>query len=79
MSNISIFTSMTNPEERRDPWKEAINCYESLADEVKIIGKDFPYEFKWDYFRKIFQEAFNECRVVGFLEWMLIIFFTKKT
>ena len=25
---ISIFTSMTNPEERQDPWKEAIQCYE---------------------------------------------------
>ena len=31
---ISIFTSMTDPKERMDPWKEAINCYEKYADEV---------------------------------------------
>ena len=78
MSNISISISMMNPEEEGIV-ERVLNCYESFADEVKIIGKDFPYEFKWDYFRKIFQEAFNECRVVGFSEWMLIIFFMKKT
>ena len=35
---ISIFTSMTNPEERQDPWKEALNCYEDFAGEV-ITGQ----------------------------------------
>jgi hypothetical protein len=78
MSNISIFTSMTNPEERRDPWKEALNCYESFADEVKIIGKDFPYEFKWDYFRKIFQEAFNECKGSWVFRMDVDYFFHEK-
>jgi len=28
---ISIFTSMTNPEERNDPWEEALNCYKDFA------------------------------------------------
>ena len=35
---VSIFTTMTNPEERMDPWKEALNCYESIADEVIVVG-----------------------------------------
>ena len=33
---LSIFTSMTNPEERNDAWQEAISCYEDIADEVKL-------------------------------------------
>ena len=44
---ISIFTSMTNPEERKDPWKEAIQCYEDLADElitVEIVGREFKFD-----------------------------------
>ena len=35
-SFISIFTTMTKPEERMDPWKEALNCYNDLADEVIV-------------------------------------------
>ena len=31
---LSIFTSMTNPQERNDPWKEALECYNDFADEV---------------------------------------------
>ena len=34
MPTISVFTSMTNPDDRNDPWKEALKCYEELADEV---------------------------------------------
>ena len=62
MSTVTIFTSMTNPEERRDPWKQALNCYEDLADEVNIIGQNFPEEFKWDYFGKIFQDVFDSSK-----------------
>ena len=36
---LSIFTSMTNPEQRKDPWKEATKCYEDFADELTIVGK----------------------------------------
>ena len=52
---ISIFTSMTNPEERQDPWKEAIQCYEDLADELITVGDDWPYEFKFDHIGKPFK------------------------
>ena len=46
MTTLTIFTSMTNPDARHDAWKEALDCYESLADEVIIVGKDWPNEFK---------------------------------
>ena len=62
MSTISIFTSMTNPDERKDPWEQALSCYQDLADDVITIGKDFPDEFKWDYFGEIFQDAFNHSK-----------------
>lgn len=61
MSSLSIFTSMTNPESRNDPWKEALNCYEYFADEVEIVGQSWPEEFKWDYIGKVFQEGFDKC------------------
>ena len=35
MYKLSIATSYTNPEERMDPWKEALACYEDLADEFR--------------------------------------------
>ena len=38
---------MTNPEERQDPWKEALNCYEDFADEVITVEEDWPEEFSW--------------------------------
>lgn len=57
---LSIFTHMTNPEERMDPWKEALNCYRYFADEVVIVGKEWPYEFKWDLIGKTFQEGFDK-------------------
>ncbi len=34
---LSILTTITNPEERQDPWKEAIACYKDLADEVVVV------------------------------------------
>ena len=44
---IAIFTHMTNPEERMDPWKEALKCYEYFCDEVVTVGENWPYEFDW--------------------------------
>ena len=41
---ISIHTSMTDPEERMDPWKESLSCYKDFADEVVITGEDWPEE-----------------------------------
>ena len=39
MTTLSIFTSMTNPELRNDPWKEALECYKYFADEVVIVER----------------------------------------
>ena len=61
MSSLSIFTSMTDPENRNDPWREALNCYDYFADEVQIVGQNWPEEFKWDYIGKVFQEGFEKC------------------
>ena len=44
---ISIFTTYTDPEKRRDPWEESLSCYKDYADET-MTGKDWPSEFKWD-------------------------------
>jgi len=60
MMKLSVFTSMTNPESRNDPYKEAISCYEDFADELVIVGKDWPYEFKFDKIGKVFQEGFEK-------------------
>ena len=57
---LVIYTHMTNPEERMDPWKEALSCYEFFSDEVLIVGDDWPYEFKWDHIGKVFQEGFDK-------------------
>ena len=58
---ISTFTTMTNPEDRNDPWSEALNCYNSYSDEVVIVGDDWPEEFKFDLIGKYFQKGFDQC------------------
>ena len=40
MFKLSIATSYTDPESRMDPWKEALSCYEDLADEVVRSGEN---------------------------------------
>lgn len=57
---LSIFTSMTKPEERNDPWKEALECYKDFADEVIIVGDKWPIEFSFEYIGEVFQEGFNK-------------------
>ena len=59
-SSLSIFTTMTNPDDRNDPWKEALNCYEELGDEVIVVGKNWPFEFSWDEIGKTFQEGLDK-------------------
>ena len=54
MVKISIHTTMTKPDERMDPWKESMNCYNDLADEVVITGEDWPEQFRWDHIGKTF-------------------------
>jgi len=58
---VSIFTTMTNPSARNDPWKEALSCYEDIADEIIIKGDDWPYEFSWEHIGKTFYSGFLEC------------------
>ena len=45
---VSVFTTYTNPEIRKDPWIEATNCYKDFADELIVTGSDWSYEFSWD-------------------------------
>ena len=56
---------MTNPEERQDPWKEALNCYEDFADEVITVGEDWPEEFFMGLYRTNFSKR------VGNIYWRL--------
>lgn len=51
---------MTNPEERNDPWKEALECYEDFADEVVVVGQTWPKEFSFEYIGSVFQDGFNK-------------------
>ena len=62
---ISIFTTMTNPEERMDPWEEALECYKSFADEVVVVGEDFKEEFIWRILARCLPRAFKSQPVTG--------------
>lgn len=75
---ISICTTMTNPEARKDPWKEALECYKDLADEVIITGEDWKYDFSWDDIGKFFQEGFNKASGDWVLRMDLDYFFRKN-
>ena len=61
MISLTIFTTMTNPDERNDPWEESLNCYKEVADDVVIVGDDWPHEFDWKIFNKIYQGGFDKC------------------
>jgi hypothetical protein len=75
---ISVFTSMTNPENRNDPWKEAMDCYKDLGDEVVVVGEDWPYEFNWDHIGKTFQKGLLESNGDWVIRMDLDYFFRKK-
>ena len=57
---LTIYTHYTDPESRNDPWKEALKCFEEIADELIIVGQDWPDSFSWDYIGKVFQEGFEK-------------------
>ena len=40
-------------------------CYNYFADEVVIVGKDWPQEFKWDYIGQYFKMALISVVLVG--------------
>ena len=79
MNKISIFTTMTNPEERMDPWEEALACYEDFADEVIVTGKDWPEKFTWDHIGKTFHEGFTKSSGDWVIRMDLDYFFHEKS
>jgi len=78
MKSLSIFTSMTNPEKRNDAWEEALECYGSLADEVVIVGDDWPENFSWDYIGKTFQKGLDQCKSDWAIRMDIDYFFHEK-
>mgnify|MGYP002021754025 CR=1 FL=1 len=76
---LSIFTSMTDPESRMDPYKEALECYEDFADEIIIVGEDWPDEFSFDYIGKTFQEGFDKSTGDWVIRMDIDTFFHEKS
>lgn len=76
--SLTIFTSMTNPDERNDPWRQALQCYEQLADNVIVVGEKWPYEFSWDTIGKTFQEGFEKCESDWVIRMDIDYFFHEK-
>lgn len=72
---LSIFTTMTNPEARGDHYKESLDCYQNLADEVIVINGGDPItlsgdkltfydnpwekEFHWKKISEAFQKGYD--------------------
>tara|TARA_B100001564_G_C20596029_1_gene650269 strand:+ start:143 stop:967 length:825 start_codon:yes stop_codon:yes gene_type:complete len=69
---------MTNPEARGDPWKEALNCYNDVADEVIVVGDNWPYDFSWDHIGKTFQEGYDKCSSDWIIRMDIDYFFHQK-
>ena len=75
---ISIFTTMTNPKKRMDPFEEALECYSDFADEVIRVGDSWPEEFSFDYIGKTFQEGFDKCSGDWVIRMDIDTFFHEK-
>lgn len=73
---LSIFTTITNPGQRGDNYKDALNCYKDLADEVivmngggqlteysgiKYINHKWPEEFSWEFIGQQFTRGYKAC------------------
>lgn len=58
---IGIFTTLTDPGRRGDNYKDAIDCYEDLADQLVIVdGHDtWPQEFEWETISQHFQWGYD--------------------
>ena len=78
MKTVSIVTTMTDPSSRNDPWEEALACYREFADEVIIVGNDWPYEFTWSHIGKTFQEGFKKANGDWVLRMDLDYFLHEK-
>ena len=75
---ISIFTTYTNPEQRNDPYIEALKCYEEFADEVIITGKIGPMNFLGKKLGKTFQDGFNKVNGDWAIRMDIDYFFHEK-
>ena len=75
--NINIYY-YDQPDERMDPWKEALNCYKDFADEVIITGQDWPEEFTWDHIGKTFQQGLEKSSGDWCIRMDLDYFFIKR-
>ena len=75
---ISITTTMTDPESRKDPWREALKCYEEMADEVIITGQNWKYDFKWNEIGEFFQEGLDKASGDWVIRMDLDYFFHEK-
>ena len=78
MTSLSIFTSMTQPEKRKDPWNESLSCYEDFADEVVTVGESWPKNLNGILLEKYSKKGLINLPKTGLLEWILIISSTKK-
>ena len=78
MGELTIFTTMTSPEKRMDPWEEALECYNFFTDNVVIVGKDWPEEFSFDLIGKYFQKGFEESNSDWVIRMDIDYFFHEK-
>ena len=69
---------MTNPEERMDPWREALSCYEEFANEVVVVGSSWPDEFSFSYIGETFQEGFEKSTGDWVIQMDIDNFFHEK-
>ena len=76
--DLSIFTHMTNPEERMDPWKEGLNCYSFFSDDVFSVGDGWEEEFTWSKIGKVFHEGFEKAEGDWVLNISLDMFLHEK-
>ncbi len=76
--NLSIFTHMTNPEERMDPWKECLDCYSFFSDDVFSVGGEWEEEFTWSKIGKVFHEGFEKAEGDWVLNIALDMFLHEK-
>lgn len=58
---LSIFSTATNPIERGDPFNQAMQCYEGLADEVVLNSEAWAEEFDWSFIGEQFQKGYEAC------------------
>ena len=65
MTFISVFTTMTNPDERNDPWQEALNCYNNISDNNVVVDEDWPLEFDWEFLIKFIREVLTNVILNG--------------